>query len=130
MTIKVTRVPDEQIIIYDYPEHIQSEQEVHEALAESARHEMELEGNIYVVHDASRLQLDFSQMLTTLAALVRDIPNPEDLPRMRIYAVGSHEMVRMAAQASAQDQYGNLNVSMVDSLDAALDDIHGRMAEA
>ena len=130
MTIEVTRLPDEPVIIYTYPEYIRSEQEVRDALNAASSYKMGHGSDIYIVHDASRLKLDFSQMLTTLATLVRETPNPQDLPRMRFYAVGSDEMVRRAAMYTAQDQYGNLDVSMVDTLDAALDDIHTRMGEA
>lgn len=130
MTIEVTRLPGEPILIYTYPERIRSEQEVRDALEIGGSHEMEMDGDIYIIHDASRLKLDFSEMLTTLAVLTREMPNPQDMPRIRLYAVGSDQMVQMAAKASAQDQYGGLNVAMFDSLDAALADIRARIAVA
>ncbi len=50
---------------------------------------------------------------------------PEDL--VRTYMVGSDELVRLAAESSAQEQYGGgIQVALYASIDEALDDIRAQ----
>ncbi len=121
MPIQVEFMKDEPITVYHYPEKLESNQEIRDAVIEATNHNQNLpDPVIWVIHNTTRLKLDFSTLVSALATLTMDGPEGFNDPRLRAAAVSSSELVKLAAKAAGQRQYGNWQVVIFDTYEQAL----------
>ena len=84
-----------------------------------------IEGNvIYVIADVSQLSLSFGDIVQGLASAfspssdVRKVPPYDN--RVRAILIGSGTLIRLVAAGGRQDQYGNRQLEVFETLDEAL----------
>ncbi len=121
MPVEVEFIQDAPITVYHYPERLESDQDLIDALVEATKHNQNLpDPVIWVIHNTSKLTLDFSTVVMALVTLTRDGPEGFDDPRLRIAAVSSSELVKLAARSASQKQYGGWQVAIFDTYEQAL----------
>jgi hypothetical protein len=121
MPIQVEFIEDAPITVYHYPEMLESNQELRDALEEATTHNRKLpDPVIWVIHDTSRLRINFSALIMAMVTLTREGPEGWDDPRLRVAAVSRNELIKMAARSAAQRQYGGWNVMIFDTYEEAL----------
>ncbi len=131
MAIKVERLPGEPIVIYHYPEKLRATSEITEALQEAiSEHQstMDDEPIIWVIHNATALKIDFSTLITMVAALTKDGPEGFNDPRIKVAVVTQSEIIQFAAKSTRQEQYGSWNVVVFEMLEEAIDHIREDIA--
>ncbi len=121
MVIRVEKIKDEPIIVYHYPEKLESNQEIRDAVIEGTNLNRNMpDPVIWVIHNTSKLKLDFSTLVSGLATLTMDGPEGFNDPRLRAAAVSSSELVKLAARSASQKQYGGWQVAIFDTYEQAL----------
>lgn len=123
MPIQVERLPNEPIIIYHYPEKLANSHEITAALEEAIRvHQSKMDADpiIWVIHDTTDLKIDFGTVISMIATLTKDGPEGFDDPRLKVAAVTKSDLIRFVARSTNQDQYGNWNVRVVETLEEAI----------
>lgn len=82
---------------------------------------------IFVVADLTALSLDLETIIQGLAAAFvprKDISTQNlDADRVRTIMIGTSSLMKLAAKAGGQDQYGNRSIELYPTLDAALEQI-------
>jgi len=121
MTIHVERLEGEAVIVYRYPETLESDQEIRDALvAENDIAQAMPYPIIWVIHDTSQLKINFGRLVTALATLTTEGPEGFDDPRLRVAAVSGSQLIKFAAKAASQAQYGGWQVSIFETYEEAL----------
>jgi hypothetical protein len=121
MPIQVEFMKDEPITVYHYPEKLESNQDIRDAVIEATNHNRNLtDPVIWVIHDTTHLKLDFSTLVSALVTLTKEGPEGFDDPRLRAAAVSSSELVKLAAKAAGQRQYGSWQVAIFNTYEEAL----------
>ena len=115
MAFTAERIPGQPIVVCTiYPEidiesdPAQSYEQVHEMLADEV-------GTLYRIINFLEIHVEFSHVVMGLAS----DPGMHD-PRMRTIMVGTHDLVRLAAAASSQEQYGAKSVELCTSVEEAV----------
>jgi len=117
MAIQVEQLEGEAIIVCRYPETLESDQEIRGALvAENDIAQAMPDPAIWVIHDTSRLKINFGR----LATLTTEGPEGFDDPRLRVAAVSGNQLIKFAAKAASQAQYGGWQVSIFETYEEAL----------
>jgi len=131
MPIKVEFIKDAPITVYHYPEKLESDQDLRDAVAEATKHNRDLpDPVIWVIHNTTKLNIDFGTLIIALSTLTRGGPEGFDDPRLRVAAVSSSELVKLAARSASQKQYGNWQVSIFDTYEEALTHAREDLAKA
>ncbi|MBN1312231.1 MAG: hypothetical protein JXB30_12500 [Anaerolineae bacterium] len=121
MPIKVEFIEDMPITVYHYPEKLESNQDLRDALALATDHNRNLpDPVIWVIHNTSKLNLDFGTLVSSLVTLTKEGPEGFDDPRLRVAAVSGNELVKLAARSASQRQYGGWQVMIFDTYEEAL----------
>jgi hypothetical protein len=121
MTVKVEFIEDAPITVYHYPEKLESTLELKDAVIEGTNHNKEISDPvIWVIHNTSQLKINFSSLIMALVALTKEGPEGFDDPRLRIAAVSSSELIKLAARSASQQQYGGWKVLIFDTYEEAL----------
>ncbi len=121
MPIQIEYMKDEPIIVYHWPEKLESNQEIRDALEESTVHARNMpDPIIWFIHDTSQLTVDFATLVSALVALTREGPEGFHDSRFLIAAISSSELIKLAARSASQKQYGSWNVSIFDTYEQAL----------
>jgi hypothetical protein len=72
MTIQVEFMKDEPITVYHYPEKLESNQELLDAVIEATNHNRNLpDPVIWVIYDTSKLKINFSTLVMALVTLTK-----------------------------------------------------------
>jgi hypothetical protein len=130
MAIQVERLDGEAIIVYRYPEKLESNQEIRDALvAENDIAEAMPDPVIWVIHDTSRLKIQFGRLVTALATLTREGPEGFDDPRLHVAVVSNSELIKFAAKAASQPQYGGWKAFVFDTYEQALAHTRANLAQ-
>lgn len=130
MPVRVEFIQDAPITVYHYPEKLESDQELIDALVEATNHNQNLpDPVIWVIHNTSRLRINFSSVITALMTLTRGGPKGWDDPRLRIAAVSRNEMIKLAARSASKQQYGSWQVMIFDTYEEALAHAHEDLAQ-
>ena len=131
MAIQVERIVDEPIIVYHYPEKLQSNEEIREALIEATElNKTMTDPIIWVIHNTTKLTLNFGTLVTALSTLTREGPEGFDDPRLRVAAVSQSELIKLAARSASQKQYGGWQVSIFETYEEALAHAREDIAQA
>ena len=121
MAIKIEFVEDAPITVYHYPETLESNQELRDALVEATNHNRPLpDPVIWVIHNTTKLRMNFSAVIMALVTLTKEGPEGWNDPRLRIAAVSRNELIKLAARSASQKQYGGWNVMIFDTYEEAL----------
>ena len=130
MTVPVEKLQDGPIIVYHYPEKLESNQELRDALiAENDIAQSLPDPAIWVIHDASKLSIHFSALISALITLTREGPEGFDDPRLRIIVVSKSDWIKFAAKSASQKQYGGWQISVFDTYEQALAHAREEMAQ-
>jgi hypothetical protein len=121
MAIQVEFMKDEPITVYHYPEKLESNQELLDAVVEATNHNRNLpDPVIWVIYNTTKLKIDFSTLVMALVTLTKGGPEGFDDPRLRIAAVSHSELIKLAARSASQQQYGGWKVMIFDTYEEAL----------
>jgi hypothetical protein len=121
MPIEVEFIGDAPITVYHYPEELESNQELLDAVVKATNHNQNLpDPVIWVIHNTSKLKINFSSLFMALVTLTREGPEGFDDSRLRIAAVSNSEMIKMAARSASQRRYGGWQVFIFDTYEEAL----------
>ncbi len=121
MAIKVERIEDDPIIVHHYPAKLESNQDIRDAIAaEYAIFQSLPDPIVWVIHDTTKLTIDFGTLISALVTLTREGQARPDDPRLRVAAVSRSELLKLAARSASQKQYGGWQVSIFDSYEQAL----------
>ncbi len=121
MAIQVERIGNEPIIVNHYPEKLESNQELRDALVAENNIAQNLpDPVIWVIHDTSQLTINFSALISGLITLTREGPEGFDDPRLRIAVVSRSKWIQSAARSASQKQYGGWQISIFDTCEQAL----------
>lgn len=130
MAIQVEQIGDEPIIVHHYPEKLGSNQDVRDALAaEYAIFQRLPDPVVWVIHDTTKLTIDFGTLISALVTLTREGQVRPDDPRLRVAAVSRSELLRLAARSASQKQYGGWKVSIFDTYEHALNHVRADLAQ-
>lgn len=121
MPIEVEFIKDAPITVYHYPETLESNQELRDAVTEATNHNKNMPDSvIWVIHNTTELKINFSALIMALVTLTKEGPEGFDDPRLRIAAVSRNELIKFAARSASQRQYGSWQVFIFDTYEEAL----------
>lgn len=110
MPFTAERVPNQPIVVCTIgptvdgsKDPVESHATTHQLLADEA-------GTLYRILDFSQVDVKFGDVVMGMSS----DPGFKD-PRMKTIMVGTHELVQLAAQSAAQEQYGNLDIKLFTS---------------
>jgi len=122
MPFDLYRLDDEPIVVidchapFDFTADIQA---ANQAIAQLL--EDELEPPIYRVYDFHEIEMDFGDLVASLAAKTRAGEGSIQDERIRTVMVGTHDLVRMKSESLRQTQYGGVEVPVFDTQEMAID---------
>ena len=119
MTIKVERLHDEPIIVVTWsnPSDVQKESpqkfvEVDALIGSDEK--------VYVIDNLTNVKIDFSTLVSGMAAQRAKVPGAPSDPRIHSILVGSGVLWELASKGARQFQYGSIDIPLFPSLEAAL----------
>lgn len=127
MKLKVERIPDEPIIIATLSGDITPET-VMEMFAQSAYWADKLGGRVYRITDIRSTEISFPDLVVVLASCAHRQPGSPSDSRICGVLVGTHGWARFFVDSAQQEQYGQLNIPVFESLDEAMTYIREQMA--
>lgn len=123
----VEKLPNEPIIVVRVRPHLSASTEVAEVAA--ACHALiKGDGPYYRITDFSVFNLTFSGLVEGMADETRGIPGSLSDPRLRNIFVGMQDTVELGAQSFKQTQYGGLEITLLATLDRAVEYARRQMA--
>lgn len=127
MPYTLTKLPDEPIIIVTLEDPFTVEDAKNTA-QETPQYRSE-DYVSFMISDASNITLPFSEMMMIMAEVAGEGAGKINDPQMRVVSVGNDEMVKFAAEAYKQDQYGAADVQMFEAVDDALQYVREQLAQ-
>ena len=122
MAVDINILPDEPVIVFTIQAPVDGEKDARTTSEKAIEFAHELGQPVYRIVDFSQVNVTFTDILMGISA---GTGVPDDL--VHTYMVGSHELVRLAAESSAQEQYGGgIQVQLYASIDEALDAIRAQ----
>lgn len=115
------KLPNEPIIILavsDPSDKLADEMKA--AYVDIARWAVEIDGPYIRITDATGLNITFGEFVKVLSAASTSGPGSASDPNATTLLVATDDLVKFAAEALAQEQYGNLNIGLFESRDDAL----------
>jgi hypothetical protein len=122
MPVKVERMPDAPVIMV-IMEGVLAVEDLHKIEVDSVALGKTMKQPIARIADMRNLKIDFSQLVILLAEAARGEPRPGSTadPNFKTIAlVAPGTLVALGAASLSQEQYGALNIAMVESMDEAL----------
>jgi hypothetical protein len=117
MSYAVKLLPGEPVIIVSFSLPFDPLNDVPEAYTEAAELSQTLRDTVFLLSDVSAVNLNLDDLINGLAMLRDALPKTKEY---RLIGIGSSDMVKRAAQAMTQAQYGSVDVSLFSSLNDAL----------
>jgi len=119
MTTKIERLPNEPIVVVTWIEPVDLHKETPDKFAQIDALIGSNE-NAYVIDDLSQAKLDFSTLVSGMAAQREKAPGSPSDPRISTALVGSGFFMELISKGAKQFQYGSLDIPLFSSLDDAL----------
>lgn len=119
MSRKIKRLPDEPIIVATWIEPVDIQKEFPQKFAEVDAL-IGADEEVCVVDDLTNLKIDFSTLVSGMAAQRAKIPGAPFDPRIHSILVGSGTLWELASKGARQLQYGKLDIPLFPSLEEAL----------
>lgn len=112
--------------------------EPHDAIADATGIEKEMHqniaavnGTVYYIPDLSAIKITFSNIVIGLNEAFKEGSGSfYSNPRVKMLMVGSDEMLRVAADAGSQDQYGNVPIELFATVDEAVAHAKAQLQQA
>lgn len=122
MSISVTKMPDDAIIILTMQEPFNPAEDVMAANTATAEFlEAHSLAKCYRIDDVRHIHIEFSDVVHGAAmAAKRGMPGSLADSRITTALVGTHEFAKLGAEAMGGNAYGNIAVDFFDSLDDAI----------
>jgi hypothetical protein len=128
MPLTVERLPGEPIVVARFTGKVTAEL-VHEMFAESARFADEIGDRVHRISDVSDIETTFSDLILILAEASHGQPGSPSDPRFQGTLVGANAWAKMYSDSLQQQQYGQLNIPVFDTFDAALAHIRSQIKD-
>jgi hypothetical protein len=130
MTAKFERPPNEPIVIGTFGNPYDPMRDAGATSEELNRALNESKDNVYYVADFSMTSFSFSDMAIGMSEAFRAPGSPYANPRLKMYIVGSAELLRLGVEAAkTQQQYGSLPMQMFPTVDEALTKVRADIAQ-
>jgi hypothetical protein len=131
MPYSVDLLPNEPIVIVTLSEPFDWEKDIQATTARVADLTRHLEGPIYRISDMKQVSLDFSEVVTALAAATKAQEGGFNDPRFRVVFISQEALLDLAefgARSASQAQYGVAEpVQVFTDLDEALHHIRSEL---
>lgn len=127
MPYRLEKLPDEPIVII----HLEDPFTVEDA-KQSAIDMMAYRSEDYVsfmISNASNITIPFSELVSIMAAVGGEGAGKINDPQIRVLSVGTDKMVKMAAEAYGQEQYGGADVGFFNTVEGALQHARTQLIE-
>lgn len=121
MSVDINILQEEPVILFTIQAPIDGENDARVTSEKAIEFAEELGQPVYRIVDFSQVDVTFTDIVMGMSA---GAGVPADL--VQTYMVGSHALVKLAAESSAQEQYGGIQVYLYASVDEALDDIRAQ----
>jgi hypothetical protein len=125
----VVKLPDEPIIVLTATDPFAPQEDLLPAYEEVAEMIEDMPGSIYCLYDLSSVYLGFGDLIVVLGTAIRGAPGSASDPRVRGVIVGHDELAQLAADASRQEQYGNLDLPLFALMEEAVAYARAELAE-
>ncbi|MDX1994668.1 MAG: hypothetical protein SF029_19955 [bacterium] len=120
MPYKVTRVPNEPIVVLEVSSPFDMITDLPAVFADIAKAKAGVASLTYCLYDVRNLQITFSDVVMGLAAHTKGEPGSVSDPTIRVILIGSDELLRLASEALKQEQYGQIALPMYATYDEAI----------
>lgn len=121
MSASIERLDNENIAIARYIQPFNPQQDLSYVKTELEKLLASASGAFHVIVDLSQINLTFGDLVQSMGETVDpDSEASAKKGRLVFTLVGSDALIKMAADAYAQDQYGGMKVELFPSVDAAL----------
>lgn len=129
MSTTVKKLPNEAIIIAKFTEPFDAAQDT-TAIANHLQDVLNnSSGTLCYIADMSEVKIKFSDLVLGLAEAFSNKSSPYANPRLRMFTVGSDELITFGTKAAAeQAQYNKANVALYSDVDSALADARKALA--
>jgi hypothetical protein len=126
MPYEVKILPAEPIVFVSITPPFNPLSDVPEAYTKAAQLSQTIPGTVFMLSDVSTISLSLDDMINGMAMLRGVLPKDN---RYRFLAIGSAELIKFAAQAMKQAQYGNVDIRLFASLDEAVAHVHAELGK-
>ena len=127
MAITVSRIPNEPIIVATLDGDINAEQ-FKEMFIRSAEITKEIGGHVCRITDARNVGVSFGELFGIIAAASKGVPGSTTDPNVTAILLGNNQMVKLAAQAFRQKQFGGLQIPLFQRMEDALEYVYLELA--
>ncbi|NDJ53852.1 MAG: hypothetical protein GYB68_12325 [Chloroflexi bacterium] len=124
MGMEVERLPGEPIIIGRLLPPMNAAVDAKAVREESVRLSEDIVGTVYRIIDLTQVELSLFDIMNGLSYDIAASPENH-----HFIMVGDQEMVRLTAEAAAQEQYGHRQVLAFTSVDAAIRHVRETMTQ-
>jgi hypothetical protein len=107
----------EPVILVSFSPPFDPLNDVPQAYAKAVELSQSVQTMVFLLSDVSTINLSLDDLINGMAMLKNALPKFKDY---RFIGIGSSDMVKLAARAMRQAQYGNVDVSLFSSLNDAL----------
>jgi pimeloyl-ACP methyl ester carboxylesterase len=129
MTYSFEKFPGEPIVLLTLTEEFDIGRDMPQAVREQNELMDSLDEDLYFVVNATSLKYDFGSLVSGLALAARGEAAALQHPRIKkAVLVGAAGLIKLAAEAFGQTQYGGLSVAAYDTLDEAFAAIRSEIA--
>ena len=126
MTTKIERLPNEPIVVVTWLEPVDVSKETPGKFVQ-VNALIDSDEKVYVIDDLSQTKIDFSTLVSGMAAQRVKAPGSPSDPRVTTALVGSGFFVDLISKGAKQFQYGSLDIPVFSSLDDALANIREKI---
>lgn len=127
MAIVVSRIPNEPIIVATLEGDLTVEQ-FKEMFIRSVEITKEIGGHVFRITDARNVTATFGELFGIIAAASKGVPGSTTDPNVTPILVGSNQMVKLAAQAFRQKQFGGVEIPLFQKMEDAMTYIYLELA--
>ena len=129
MSLEFKRIPGEPIVISTLIPPLDIANDAADTFSQLVYYLDEIDGHVYYISDTTQLdEVGFSEIVMGLSAVTRDPTSPLGNPRLKTYVVSNQDMITLGVSSLHQEQYGQLPVELVGSIEEALTQIRAEMA--
>lgn len=129
MTVEITEMRNEPILIARYAPPFNPDEDLHQANAAIRDKLITTEPPLYRIEDVSAIEMSFAELVQAMATATEQAEGSILDSRVHSMLVGTSDMLRIAKDAMTQEQYGSLDVPLFPTVDDALAYVHQLMDE-
>lgn len=123
MACTIERYPDKPIVIATFSQPFDAVKDASVTAGYLHRLLSETNDDIHYIADLSALEIDFSDLVLGMTTAYASLQSPFYSPRLKTYTVGNTELVKVGAEAAADDARYGANVRFYRHISEALAEV-------